>query len=226
MDFAQTPEWLATGLLTAALAAFGYVLKQIVEGFIAWDREQKHTNETRRTRLIALHSILRASKAVFDTQRTLRNSLAEDIKLAESIPSQAEEGYAAAALRAQAGADGYEALFSRHYTQLTPEQRELHALIRSYTMHAIRPLNQAALEWLRADTFYKSPADPAGQVGKLARQLAQLEAHLILWFAKYETWIPDQPHHALVYLGDEQQHGIGFPVGIERLIGDILQENG
>jgi len=48
-------------------------------------------------------------------------------------------------------------------------------------------------------------------LGKLAVFLAQLEAHLVLWVAKYEAWISDQPEHALVFLADEEKHGVGFP---------------
>src|SRR5712691_2980458 len=53
-------------------------------------------------------------------------------------------------------------------------------------------------------------------------QLGALEAHLLMWIAKYSAWIPDTPAHALVYLADEEAHGVPFPSGIERTIEQAL----
>jgi hypothetical protein len=243
----QTPEWLGAGLLTAALAALGYVLKSIIEGFVTWDKEQKRIAEERRTRLIKLHSLLRAGDAVFQTQVQLRNALNADLIATETRPYILPMGSAAEALLQQAGLqqevdsrgharpqEGYEARFAAAYPTLTDEQRELHSLIRAYTVHAMHPLNRAALDWLREDTYYKSLSNQQNALGEIARLLNHLEAHLVLWFAKYEVWIPNQEHHALVYLGDEKQHGIGFPKGpmdkatgkpkrLEEMIDDFLQ---
>jgi hypothetical protein len=46
---------------------------------------------------------------------------------------------------------------------------------------------------------------------ELAEELFALEIHLTLWHAKFESWIPGHPEHALVYLDDEKAHGLGFP---------------
>lgn len=40
----------------------------------------------------------------------------------------------------------------------------------------------------------------------------------LLWNAKYESWIPEQPEHALVYMDDEKRHGVGFPKRREAII--------
>jgi hypothetical protein len=48
--------------------------------------------------------------------------------------------------------------------------------------------------------------------------------HLRLWHAKYEAWIPGHPRHALVYLADEEQHGIGFPGGLDQVVDEVLRE--
>ena len=61
---------------------------------------------------------------------------------------------------------------------------------------------------------------------KLGQQLNTLDAHLLLWLAKYETWIPEHPDNALVYLADEEQHGVPFPHGIEDTVGDVLVQRG
>jgi len=54
------------------------------------------------------------------------------------------------------------------------------------------------------------------------QRLAELEPHLLMWLAKYAAWIPDSPAHALVYLADEEDHGVPFPKGIERVIEESL----
>jgi len=50
-----------------------------------------------------------------------------------------------------------------------------------------------------------------------------LQAHLLLWLAKYEIWIPASPEHALVYLADEKEHGVGFPRGLDELVDATLK---
>lgn len=250
MDLTQAPEWLGAGILTAALAALGYVLKGIVEGFVRWDTEQKRVSEERRIRLIQLHSLLRASRAVFQTQVALRNALYSDLIETSKLPLAVPTGAVGRVLREQAGErddtdssgrrrpiEGFEAHFAAAFPAFNEEQRELHRLIRAYTVHALHTLNRDALDWLREDTYFKSLANQQTPIGEIARLLNQLEAHLVLWFAKYEIWIPNQEHHALVYLGDEKQHGIEFPKGpidkvtgkprrIEDMISDVLLSGG
>ena len=83
-------------------------------------------------------------------------------------------------------------------------------------------MNDAALAWLSADTEFKvdDPAVPLRTT--LARELRALEVHLVMWRAKYGAWIPDDPSHALVYLGDEEAHGAPFPSGIENTIAQVI----
>ena len=42
------------------------------------------------------------------------------------------------------------------------------------------------------------------------------------WHAKYEALLPSMPEHALVYLADEEKHGIGFPTGIDKIVAEAL----
>ena len=79
------------------------------------------------------------------------------------------------------------------------------------------PLNQAMLEWLNEDTYYKLNTHK-GPLNDLSLALRTLEAHLILWRAKYQFWIPDKPERALVYMNDERRHGVGFPDGLDNLV--------
>jgi hypothetical protein len=118
--------------------------------------------------------------------------------------------------------EGYERTFSKAYKVFTPEEKELHAIIRSITIHSLCTTNQSLSDWLKNDTYFKAQRPSKGIYGELAMQLATLEAHLILWHAKYETWIPETPEHALVYLADEEKHGVGFPSGIDEIVRKTL----
>jgi hypothetical protein len=73
------------------------------------------------------------------------------------------------------------------------------------------------IDWLASDTYFKGRTGK-GTVADLARELQTLEAHLLLWRAKYDFWIPGRPERAIVFMADEREHGIGFPTGIEVLI--------
>jgi hypothetical protein len=58
----------------------------------------------------------------------------------------------------------------------------------------------------------------------LAAKLNLLASHLILWQAKFETLIPDNPKHALIDMADELDHGLAFPVRVDNLVTDALRE--
>ena len=118
---------------------------------------------------------------------------------------------------------GYERQFSIAYSKMTEDERELHTIIRSYTMNTFAPLNKQLLEWLRSDTYFKGMPWRKGAYSVVAKRLTELEAHLLLWEAKYTVWIPDYPEHSLVYLADEEEHGIGFPKNIKEDVANLLQ---
>ena len=75
---------------------------------------------------------------------------------------------------------------------------------------------------LRADIYHRTMRGKTEDEARLALLLNQLDAHLLLWLAKYEGWIPNRPDHALVYLADEQQHGLGFPRGVDEAVDAAL----
>ncbi|MGB2930865.1 MAG: hypothetical protein WBE08_06740 [Methyloceanibacter sp.] len=116
---------------------------------------------------------------------------------------------------------GYEETLALGYSGLSNTERETHSIIRAMTEHIVYPLNLQLLDWVREDTYFKA-CRGKGPYGELARRLGDLETHLLMWKAKYEVWIPKQPTHALVFLDDEKEHGIGFPAGIDDLVGQIL----
>jgi hypothetical protein len=195
------PEWLGAAMIGAVLAAFGYLAKSGIELWIA----ARQRDDARRAALVELHSLLRAAGVTFKIQNQHARDLSEMV-----IRNHAD---------VVRDARGFEETLTKAYPRFDEDAKELHSLIRSMTTTVLRPTNLALLEWLRKDTFHK--AQPAGKSHGLSRYLSQLEAHLILWHAKYEAWIPEHPEHALVYLDDEKKHGLGFPFGIDAIVSKV-----
>ena len=205
-DVNTLPEWFGAAVIGGVIAALGYVAKLGVEGWTDWRRRRQE----RLRQLLELASLLHASYEAFHVQAGLVSRLEEMLSKShpETIPDRS----------------GFERHFTQAFMHLTPDESELHGLIRSMTEHSIKPLNEAMTEWLRADFTYRTARGVTGRRGVLASRLNQLDTHLRLWHAKYEAWIPDHPHHALVYLADEEQHGIGFPHGLDQVVDEVLRE--
>src|SRR5262249_59599334 len=93
---------------------------------------------------------------------------------------------------------------------LSADEQRLHGIIRSMT-EAMREVNEAMQAWLEKDTTFKTNQAGLNIARDLASRLQELDVHVRLWRAKYTYWIPNQPKHALVYLHDEERHGVPFP---------------
>lgn len=202
----QLPEWLATALLGAALAALGYVLKLFIELY----QSAKEKRRIKRSRLIELLSLLRATHVAFLIQNKHAINLTEWIK--ENHKEISQKG------------TGYEAIMSGAFNYLKAEKKELHAIIRSITENTLFPTNRDILNWLRNDNVFKATKAKDLTFAKLATELVKLESHLVLWIAKYQAWIPGRPEHALVYMADEDSHGLGFPTGIDMLVEEAVNK--
>lgn len=194
------PIAILVPVVAAILAAMGYVAKQIIDEV----RTTRAAERSRRTRLVTLLSYLRGSGAVFRVQAALRDRL-HALLIARNAEWDSE-------------ALSYEDVFQRAYESFSPEERELHDVIRGYTTGGLKPLNEAMLRWLQKDVDFKLGRSSDPELHELATYLGSLEEHLLLWRAKYEAWILNSPKHALVYLADEAAHGPGFPTGIEGVI--------
>lgn len=203
------PFWAAPALLAAFIAALGFVGKTTAELIL----QVRATARDRRSRLTELYALLRAGDAAYAAQRRLVKRLATQLR--SRLPETS------------ALPSGVDRLFAETYAVMNEEERRLHTLIRAITVHTFRPLNQSLLDWLRTDRYFRATPPLHRHLGKLAVFLAQLEAHLVLWVAKYEAWISDQPEHALVFLADEEEHGVGFPKNgvfiLARVLGHQLQ---
>lgn len=202
------PSWLGSALLGAILAFVGYVGKQVIE----WRAKLRLEERARRARLSELMAMIRAGDAAWQVQCENRDRLLD--RVSKRIPELVRS------------ARGYDHIFSVAYPTMTTEERELYDVVRAITMHTFQPLNDGLLKWIQADAEFRvRPPDDTPR-GRLANFLADLEAHLYLWQAKYRTWIPDHPDRALVYLADEERHGVAFPKGGVTLVAAILRQHG
>jgi hypothetical protein len=199
-------ENLQVAAVGAAFAVAGYAGKSVVD----WWQEKRKERAGIIAKLQGLESLLKASRALFLLQQEQVKRL---MKLLETNhPEQFR------------GRDGYDDAMARCHGVLNDEERALHGIIRAYTEHSLRAVNQAVSDWLKADASFKTGGVPSKQRQKLAELLFALELHLMLWHAKYASWIPGHPEHALVYMADEQSHGLGFPGGLDEAVAEALKE--
>jgi len=180
MDFLKdaVPTWFGAGVLSAGIAAFAFAFRSLWD----WISTVRERRRHRLSDLIQLQSLLRASKAAFDIQQKHVRHLLAAVQRRDANAASLD--------------GGYEEFLSHSFHLMDPEEKELHTLIRGYTEHVLRPTNAALLEWVKKEWYFRSQTGE-GTFGRLAKSLAELEIHLLMWNAKYEVWIPAQPKHAL-----------------------------
>jgi hypothetical protein len=195
------PDWFGTAVVGVVSALAGYAWKS----WSNWRRQRVQ----KRARIIAhlqqLNILLDTSnKLVYGIQRTRADRLLE--LLARNHPAEYAQG------------EGREEKMEKCYSVFSDEERVLHGIIRAYSQYSIRRVNEAISEWLKKDRLFKMAMIDGVWREQLAGRLRSLEIHLLLWHSKYEYWIPNSPQHALVYLADEKNHGLGFPPGTDDLV--------
>jgi hypothetical protein len=223
----QIPEWR-----DAAAAIIIGAYSWVVIRFFEWRSAVHEAENARLAKLVELHSLLRAGRAGYEFQQLHMETLLKWI-----VKNPNEKRYAGWTYRSSA--EGVkentkeestkidmEDILSENYYELPPSEAELYKFIRSITINTIRPVNESLQQWLKNDNYFKGQLNRKGIYGELAKKLADLEAHLLLWPAKYEVWIPDNPLHIVVYLADEKEYGVPFPPELEKVVEEILKEGG
>lgn len=200
------PSWFGTAVVGAVFAALGYVAKAIHD----WWKTRSADREMQINRLQELAVLLTASGNLFKFQ--VQQSLRLRELLNDNHPQESRQY------------SGYEEAFSNLYGQFTPQEKQLQVILRSVTENSVQQINQLLSEWLKNDLIFKTASVPIKDKTGLAYMLQQLELHLILWRAKYQVWIPGKPEHTLVFLADEESHGIGFPKGIESYVDQAIKD--
>ena len=190
----------------AIVASVGYVVDLTHKSL---DARRKAIDE-RLTNLINLQSLLQASWVIFDIQ----NMHAQ--KLLESINKNQSE------ILINGGDYGF-VEFPEAFPKFTKKEEKLHELIRSITINSMNPINESLMNWLKNDTYFKAQWQREDLYGDLSKQLSQLEAHLLLWQAKYKFAITsEKPENALVYMADEEEHGVAFPPRLNEIVYKLL----
>jgi hypothetical protein len=191
----------------AVLAGLGYVAKQ----FIDLVNARLAIRRARKANLLKLHALLRAGRVIFEVQNRLVRELVD--QLARNHPELVQ-------------GDSFEDILVSARSKYTAAEAQQHSVIRGQTTHALHNINTEISQWLSDDQYFKTYTEGSRlfrrpKFKQLAYMLAILEAHLRLWHAKYEAWIPEHPEHALVYLDDEARHGVGFPIGLDDLVAEL-----
>lgn len=199
------PEWLMTTLTTGLTAALG------VAGKYVWDyaMEKRALRQTRIAKLEKLKGLLNESNGLFNMQNKLVCRLALDVQTRLNPSGSLVETTV-----------GYEAFFVQNYDAFTEVEKDSHAMIRATTLNSINRVNDEMLKWMEDSLDLKSNTVKCLKktCGKeLGDALSQLELHLNLWQDKFAIWMKNEKH-CVVYLADEEHHGVGFPKEVGALV--------
>lgn len=205
MDILSLPPVLLTPIIAAIIASAAYVAKLLIQAIVGIVERSR----SRRARLVELKSLLDAARVSFLIQTQHIDHLLTT--LAARDASLVQPGHASA-----------EQIFLSAYPSFTSEEKALHEIIRSITVHALHPTNMALLRWVEQNTFFVGWSGRSKRRRDFAIALGRLNAHLMLWRAKYQTRIPDRQDTAIVYMADEEKHGLPFPHEIDRIVYRIL----
>lgn len=200
------PEWLGTAIVGAVFAALGYLAKTIID----WRKAERKEQAEILSHLLKLQSLLNASYNLFKIQKELAKNLIKLIELNHKDKYQHK--------------DGLEETMTFCYPLMNEEEKELHDIVRAYSEYSLKSVNQSIIDWLNTDKYFITAIIETKSKKKLAAMLTALNTHLILWQAKFAYWIPEHKEHALVYLDDEKNHGLGFPDDLDKTIEEVADE--
>ncbi len=204
----ENVSWIMDSIKTGAPALVGFLVKYL------WDyyNSRKQLKQERIRKLEDLKSMLEESKNLFVMQNKLLRRLCDEV--CERIKCDATYN-----------TNGYEHFLTQNYDNMTDIEKDTHSVIRGTTMNSINIVNQELEKWIQADREFKINSVKNLRVisfgSEFAKQLNQLELHLNLWRDKYNVWMKNEKH-CVVYLDDEERHGVGFPTGIEDMVDEAL----
>lgn len=205
-------EWLWRTLIAAVFSILGTVIGVIAkDAYESWrqtEHQERAAAEASLEALRELSSLLDESYRIFTVQNGQAERLLQLLKRnhARQLPSDA----------------GYDETFYVMHAHFNRQEAALQRLIRSTSMNSQRRVNLAMSQWLQRAPAFLHDNQPDPQRAALAAQLRMLQLHLNQWHDKYDAWIPGDPKRSLVYLADEEAHGVGFPPGLEDLVREVI----
>jgi hypothetical protein len=202
-------DWPSLSTSTVGGAVLIAVLGYLGSTIATWVKDQNQQKRERQARLVKLRSILSVTKTLFAVQldhagRLIRAVESRDI----TITGKTWDDRVCCAYKAG----------------LTEDEKVIFSLTRGIS-YSMQEANASLLKWVRAETYYRV-SDGTADRDALAQKLDQLDSHLELWLAKFKNWIPPHPQHAIVFMADEEKHGIGFPKNLDEAVERMLAVEG
>lgn len=202
------PTWIMDAVTTGFTALVGFFVKYGVDLF----NSRKQLNNERIRKLEDLKGMLEESKNLFIMQNKLVKRLVGEAKTRLNLDETSLHG-------------GYEHFLTENYDSMTDIEKDTHSVIRGTTMNSVNIVNEELQKWITNDKEFKINSVKKlreSEFGeKFSDSLSQLELHLNLWRDKYTVWMKNEKH-CVVYLDDEERHGVSFPKGIEDLVDEAL----
>lgn len=202
------PTWIMDAVTTGFTALVGFFVKYGVDLF----NSRKQLNNERIRKLEDLKGMLEESKNLFIMQNKLVKRLVNEVRTRLDLDETSVSG-------------GYELFLTENYDAMTDVEKDTHSVIRGTTMNSVNIVNEELQKWITNDKEFKINSVKKlreSEFGeKFSRSLSQLELHLNLWRDKYTVWMKNEKH-CVVYLDDEERHGVSFPKGIEDLVDEAL----
>jgi hypothetical protein len=204
------PAWIMDAITTGFTALVGFFVKYGMDLF----NSRNQLNNDRIRKLEDLKGMLEESKNLFIMQNKLVKRLVNEIRTRLNLDENSVS-------------NGYEHFLTENYDAMTEVEKDTHSVIRGTTMNSVNIVNEELQKWITSDKEFK-----INSVKKLRESefgetfsdsLSQLELHLNLWRDKYTVWMNNEKH-CVVYLDDEERHGVSFPKGIEDLVDEALKK--
>lgn len=201
-------SWISEMLGTGIASILGFFAKY------GWDyfQSKRRIQQDRIKKLETLKGLLVESGNLFVMQNRLLKRLVST--MSDRLKIQSPDSI------------GYQSFICEHYEKMDEHERDMHSVIRGTTMNSMKIVNAEMLKWLKEDNEFKinSVKHIRDKFGEgVSDQLNQLELHLNLWHDKYAVWMESEKH-CVVYLDDDEKHGVGFPNGIENVLDLCLIE--
>jgi len=185
----ELPSWI-TEMIAAVL---GFLARTIYDTIV----NKKKIRISTVNRLKEFENLLKIGQSIFHDQmilvRRLYKSLSDNHELFKN---------------------GYSEGFLKSYDQMNEEQKEIFEFIRGITENSIYSLNDKLNQWADKNEMYTLTTKKSTIADEFDKDIHTLREHLQLWFAKYNSIFKNNPKYCLVFLGDENSHGVAFPQSI------------
>jgi hypothetical protein len=208
-------DWLwgaiAGALATAAIGGVTFLFNR----FVLEPRDRQRRQAIERIRALnELDFLLTLSRDAFTSQNFKAQELLRLIRLNHpDVSTRDDHGEPL----------GYDEIFHRAYPTLNEKERDIFKLIRGTTLSSLKKANDKMFLWTEEHPEFLAASDRTIESKDFADDLANLRAHLDQWSSKFATWMEDESR-SLVYLADEEAHGLGFPTRIEVSLARILKQ--